>query len=156
MIIGSIAFAIIACNQSIKKEQTNTEMKDHDNIFPQGNKITNNNFTGTAWLNMLVENDSVYETQIGYVTFEPGARTNWHYHLGGQILLVTNGRGLYQEKGKPIQTIQKGDVIKCPPGVTHWHGATPSDTMTHVAIGPNTDKGGVVWLERVSDDEYKK
>lgn len=146
---------IVACNQPAKQEELSVTPKE-ELIFPQGSKITNNNFSGTAWLSMLVESDTTYDTQIGNVTFEPGARSNWHYHPGGQILLVTKGKGLYQEKGKPIETMEKGDVVKCPPNVIHWHGATPTDTLVHVAISPNTDKGSVVWLEKVSDEEYKQ
>jgi 4-carboxymuconolactone decarboxylase len=138
----------------IKNEQSADRIDGSDKIFPKGNKITNDNFSGTAWNNMLVENDALYHTQIGNVTFEPGARTKWHYHPGGQILLVTHGKGYYQEKGKPIQIMQEGDVIKCPPNVIHWHGATPTDSLTHIAISPNTDKGNVVWLEKVTDEEY--
>ncbi len=123
-------------------------------VFTKGEKITNNNFTGTAWLQMLVNNDSIYHTSIGNVTFEPRARTNWHKHPGGQILLVTDGEGYYQEKGKPIQVIKKGDVIKIPPFAEHWHGAAPESSLTHIAISPNTDKGSVVWLQPVSGEEY--
>jgi quercetin dioxygenase-like cupin family protein len=154
MTIAIMAVVVVSCNQSGNNKSVN-KMSDESNlIFPKGNKITNNNFTGSAWLTMLAETDTVYDTQIGSVTFEPGARTNWHSHPGGQILLVTQGKGLYQEKGQPIQFIQKGDVIKCPPNIIHWHGATPADTMVHIAIGPNTDKGSVVWLDKVKDDEY--
>jgi len=120
----------------------------------KGTKITNGNFTGDAWLEMLVEADTPYNTLVGNVTFEPGARTNWHSHPGGQILLVTMGQGYYQEKGKQRQIIKEGDVVKCAPNRVHWHGATLNDTIVHVAIGPNTDKGGVVWMEKVSDEEY--
>jgi len=129
--------------------QQNTEL-----IFPKGDKITNNNFTGTAWLQMLLINDSIYNTSIGNVTFEPGARTNWHKHPGGQILLITDGQGYYQERGKPAQLLKKGDVVKIPPMVEHWHGAAPNKSLTHIAIGPNTDKGSVVWLKPVTDEEY--
>jgi 4-carboxymuconolactone decarboxylase len=137
-----------------KNEQTADQMKNSHQLFPLGNKITNDNFSGNAWLSMLVENDSSYNTQIGNVTFEPGARTKWHYHPGGQILLVTRGKGFYQEKGKQIEIIQEGDVIKIPPNVIHWHGASPTDSFTHITISPNTDKGKVVWLEKVTDEEY--
>jgi quercetin dioxygenase-like cupin family protein len=123
-------------------------------IFPKGEVIANNNFTGTAWLQMLVNNDSTYTTSIGNVTFEPKARTNWHKHPGGQILLITDGQGFYQEKGKPAQVLHKGDVVKIPPGAEHWHGAAPDCSLTHIAISPNTDKGSVVWLQPVSDEEY--
>ncbi len=123
--------------------------------FALGNQVANGNFTGTVWLQMLVPSDTTYNSNIGSVTFAPGARTNWHYHPGGQLLLVTKGKGLYQEKGKPVQQITKGDVIKCLPNVIHWHGATPNETMTHIAIGTNTQKGNVVWLQNVTDSEYK-
>lgn len=136
-------------NQHSEKEKKTTAM-----IFPKGNKVPNDNFTGTVWLNYLAESDSTYNVNIGSVTFEPGARTNWHYHKGGQILLVTEGKGLYQEKGKPVENIAKGDVIKCPPNIKHWHGASPTDAMTHIAIGTNNNLGGAVWLEPVMDAEY--
>ncbi len=153
----------ICLNVGLTAEQMNefaaiiksTADKDSmDKVFPQGNKITNDNFSGNVRLSMLVENDTTYNAQIGNVTFEPGARTRWHYHPGGQILLVIEGKGLYQEKGKPIQIIKKGDVIKCPPNTVHWHGATPTDAMVHIAISTNAGKGNVVWLEKVSDTEY--
>jgi quercetin dioxygenase-like cupin family protein len=105
---------------------------------------------------MLVNNDSIYNASIGNVTFEPGARTNWHKHPGGQILLITAGQGFYQEKGKPARVLHKGDVVKIPPGAVHWHGATSGNEMIHIAISPNTDKGSVVWLQPVTDEEYKQ
>lgn len=125
-------------------------------IFPKGEKVANSNFTGTVYLQMLSGNDNVHNVNIGSVTFEPGARTNWHLHKGGQILLVTEGTGLYQEKGKPIEKIKKGDVVKCSPNIEHWHGATTTEAMTHIAIGTNTNVGGAVWLRPVTDEEYNK
>jgi 4-carboxymuconolactone decarboxylase len=92
---------------------------------------------------------------MGSVTFEPGARTNWHRHPSGQILVITDGTAYYQEKGKPKQTLSKGHVVKCPPGVTHWHGATRVGSMTHLAVSPNLNMGQVVWLEKVTDEEYE-
>jgi len=77
-------------------------------IFPKGQKIANEYFIGAAWLEMLVYNDSIFNCPIGNVTFEPGARNNWHKHPGGQILLVTGGKGYYQEEGKPVQVLQNG------------------------------------------------
>jgi len=123
-------------------------------VFPKGSIITNNNFTGTAWLQMFVSNDSTYNTSIGNVTFEPKARTNWHKHPGGQILLVTDGTGYYQEKGKPAQVLHKGDVVKIPPDAEHWHGVAPNSGLTHIAISTNLQKGNVVWLLPVTDAEY--
>jgi len=117
---------------------------------------SNPNFTGSVSVNMLVNNDSVFNTQIATVIFEPGARTNWHYHPSGQILLITDGVAYYQEKGKPKQVLVKGQTVKCLPGVMHWHGASPGDQMTHIAISPNLEKGGVVWLEKVTEEDYNK
>lgn len=123
-------------------------------IFPKGDKITNNNFTGTVYLQMLIAPDSVNPTAIGNVTFEPGARTKWHYHPAGQILMVTDGVGYYQEKGQSKKTLRKGDLIKCPPNVPHWHGASPDSYFVQVAVTTN-DKGNAVWLEEVTEEEYK-
>ena len=123
-------------------------------VFPKGDQITNSNFSGTAWLHMFVNSDSLFNTSIGNVTFEPKARTNWHKHPGGQILIVTEGKGYYKEKGKPAQQIQKGNVVKIPPEMVHWHGASPENGLTHIAISLNTDKGGAVWLGPVTDEEY--
>jgi quercetin dioxygenase-like cupin family protein len=146
-----LTILLVACNnnQSVKTMEHKTEL-----AFPKGDKITNTNFTGTAWLQMLVNNDSIYNTSIGNVTFEPGARTNWHKHPGGQILLITDGLGYYQEKGKPAQLIRKGDIVRIPPDIEHWHGAAPDCSLTHIAINPNINKGKVVWLAAVSDEEY--
>ena len=123
-------------------------------IFPKGGPAPAEYFTGNTWVSMLLPNDTALNCQIGYVTFEAGARNNWHTHSGGQILLVTDGTGYYQEKGKAIQEIRKGDVIKILPGVEHWHGASHNNAMTHIAINPNTQHGMVTWLERVTDEEY--
>lgn len=156
MIFAAICgtMGIISCSNDNKQHFSTTETNT-DMLFSKGEKVVNDNFTGTVWLNYLAENDTTYNVNIGSVTFEPGARTNWHYHKGGQILLVTEGKGLYQEKGKPVQIIEKGEVVKCPPNIVHWHGATPTDAMTHIAIGTNTNTGGAVWLEPVRDEKYR-
>ena len=123
-------------------------------IFPKGERAPDDYFTGIVWIKMLVPNDPTLNCQMANVVFEPGARNNWHIHPGGQILIVTDGIGYYQEKGKPIQLIRKGDVINIPPDVEHWHGASHDSEFTHIAVNPNTRKGIVVWLERVTDKEY--
>ena len=130
----------------------NTENKS--TILPKGEKASPDYFTGTAWVKMLVQDDATFNTVIGNVSFEPGARNNWHTHPGGQILLVTEGTGYYQEKGKPIQLLHKGDVVKILPDLEHWHGASPDSEFTHIAISTNTQKGIVVWLQKVTDEEY--
>jgi quercetin dioxygenase-like cupin family protein len=130
------------------KENTET-------IFPKGEKASADWFTGTAWVKMLNPSDAIFNCSIGNVTFEAGARNNWHTHPGGQILVVTAGRGYYQEKGKEKQLIQKGDVIRILPNVVHWHGATADSELTHLAINTNTQYGIVDWLEPVTDEEYR-
>ena len=122
-------------------------------IFPKGEKVVSENFIGTAWLQMLVS-DTNFNCPIYNVTFEPGARNSWHKHPGGQILLVTDGTGYYQERGKQIKVITKGDVILIHPDIEHWHGAAPDSSMTHLGITTNTKQGDAVWLEPVSDDDY--
>lgn len=153
VILPLVAMLFIACNNNQKMEETK---KQSEPVFAKGEKVTNDNFIGTVWLNYLVKTDTTHNVNIGSVTFEPGARTSWHYHKGGQILLVTEGTGLYQEKGKPIERIKKGEVVKCPPNIEHWHGATPTEAMTHIAIGTNTDIGGAVWLRPVTEEEYAR
>ncbi len=113
-------------------------------------------FTGTTHLNMLVTRDETFNSSIGNVTFDAGARTNWHKHSGGQILLVTAGEGRYQEKGKDIQILKKGDVVKIPPNVEHWHGAAPDSNFAHISIEPNIPNNETTWLEPVTDKEYNK
>ncbi len=112
-------------------------------------------FTGVTHLNMLVQKDEMWNSSIGNVTFEKGARTNWHKHSGGQILLVTAGEGRYQEKGKEIQILKTGDVVKIPKDVVHWHGAAPDCEFAHISIETNIPNNQTTWLEKVSDVEYK-
>lgn len=134
-------------------------MKTSDNqynnaIFPKGDLAPSEYFTGNAWVKMLVPNDQALNTAVGNVVFEAGARNNWHTHPGGQILIVTHGKGYYQELGKPIQLLQVGDVVNIQPEIKHWHGASPESEFTHIAISTNTAKGVVDWLEPVTDEEY--
>ena len=138
------------------REQTSNKGKGNElqAIFPKGNLGPAENFTGNAWATALVANDSMYNTVVGNVYFEPGARSNWHTHPAGQILIITDGVGYHQIKGQPRQTIRKGDVVKCPPNVMHWHGASPDTGMLQMYIIPNTEKGIVTWLQKVTDEEY--
>lgn len=124
--------------------------------FNKGSRGSATNFTGKVWVAAMVPYDSTFHCVVANVTFEPGARSNWHTHQAGQILLVTDGSGYTQEKGKPLQVLHKGDVLICKPDVEHWHGATPHSSMTHIAINPNTENGIVNWLKPVTDAEYPK
>jgi 4-carboxymuconolactone decarboxylase len=113
------------------------------------------NFTGVARVEMLFGPTTVStRAAAGSVTFEPGARTAWHTHPRGQTLIVTAGIGRVQSWGGPINEIRQGDVVSIPPGVKHWHGATPSSAMTHIAITENLDGRSVEWLEKVTDAQY--
>lgn len=127
-------------------------------IFPTGakNEAYAKYFVGQSYLNML----SLDQVVIGNVTFEPGCRNNWHIHHadkgGGQILLITGGRGYYQEWGKPARELHAGDVVNIPAGVKHWHGAAPTSWFAHLAIevpGENTQNE---WCEPVDAEEYNK
>ncbi len=122
-------------------------------IFPKGEKGANVHHVGTIWLNELSKSDSIFKSTIAYVTSDADARLNWHYHPGGQILLVTDGIGYYQERKKSKQIIKKGDVIKCLPNVEHWHGASIDNGVTYLAFSP-AEKGKTVWLEKVEDEIY--
>ncbi|MBA4853907.1 cupin domain-containing protein [Emticicia sp. BO119] len=125
-------------------------------IFPKGDKLTNGYFTGDAFLKVLLARDKNSDFLLGNVTFEPGGRTNWHTHPKGQVLIVIEGEGFYQEKGKPAQVIKKGDVINIPENTEHWHGASARTEMTHIAITHFKDDVNVVWLHPVSEQEYEE
>lgn len=123
-------------------------------LFPKGNISTTNNHTGTVWLTELSEADSLFNYSIAFASFAPGAKLDWHIHPAGQVLLITEGTGYYQEKGKSIQVVRKGDVIKCLPGIEHWHGASPGTSFSYIGATP-VQKGKTIWLKRVTDEEYK-
>lgn len=106
-----------------------------------------------AWLVELNKADSIFNFAIAAATFLPNTRLAWHNHPGGQILIFTDGTGYYQEKGKPKQIVRKGDIIKCLPGVEHWHGASVESGVTYIAASP-AQKGGTVWGQKVTDEEY--
>jgi quercetin dioxygenase-like cupin family protein len=91
---------------------------------------------------------------VGNVYFEPGARSNWHSHPAGQILIITYGVGYHQIEGKPVEIIKKRSIIKCPPNVRHWHGASAEVGLQQLYIVLNTEKGIVNWNEAVTDEEY--
>ncbi|HCE56266.1 MAG TPA: cupin domain-containing protein [Prolixibacteraceae bacterium] len=142
-----------ACN---RQKPQHIQEQTADSIFPKGEKITNNNFAGTAYLQMMGATDTTLHASYGNVTFEPKARTNWHSHPGGQILFITKGKGFYQAKDQPAQLLHKGDVVEIPRNITHWHGAAPDSEFAHIAVSLNTDEGGAVWIGPVTDEEYNK
>lgn len=127
-------------------------------IFPIGGENVNfaKYFIGTSYLNML----SLEQVVIGNVTFEPKCRNNWHIHHadkgGGQMLLVTAGKGWYQEWGKEPQALKAGDVVNIPANVKHWHGAAADSAFQHLAIEVAGENCKTEWCEPVSDEEYEK
>lgn len=133
-------------------DANNSEIADGV-IFPRGKENSEyaQYFIGTSYLNMLTTTG----VPIGNVTFEPGCRNNWHiHHHGGQILLVTGGRGWYQEEGKPARELHAGDVVSIPAGVKHWHGAARDSWFVHLAVSVPAEGASNEWLEPVSDAEY--
>lgn len=113
-------------------------------------------FTGSVRVDRLFEPKVPSRTSGAYVTFEPGARTAWHTHPLGQCLVVTAGTGWVQQEGGEKQEIKPGDVVWIPPGVKHWHGATETTAMTHIAITESLDGKNVEWMEKVSDEQYRR
>jgi quercetin dioxygenase-like cupin family protein len=111
-------------------------------------------FTGTVRIDPLFQAEEPARTLAVSVTFEPGARTAWHVHPLGQRLIVTAGCGFVQSWGGAVETIRPGDVVSCPPGEKHWHGATATTAMTHIAIVEQLGGKTVEWLEKVSDEQY--
>src|SRR5271170_5568821 len=117
-------------------------------IFPKGDLSAAKNHTGNIWLNELNVGDSTFDPSIAVATYDAGARLDWHIHPGGQVLLITEGTGYYQEKGKPIQIVHKGDVIKAPPGLELWPAASPNSSFASIALTP-PQKGKPICLSPV-------
>ncbi|WP_153111018.1 (R)-mandelonitrile lyase [Propionivibrio limicola] len=113
-------------------------------------------FTGNVRIDPLFPSNDSAHFSGGQVTFEPGARSAWHIHPTGQHLIVTSGIGWTQEWGGPVVEIHAGDVVWCPPKIKHWHGATPTTAMTHIALTGVQDGKNVEWMEKVSDEQYRK
>lgn len=151
--IGILLFLGMSAFSCKQQNQAEDLAAANDLIFAKGEKINNDNFTGTTWLNNLVQPDSLNQNAVGSVTFEPGARTKWHSHPSGQIILALDGVGYYQEKGQSKIMLRKGDVIKCPPNIPHWHGASADTAFVQVAI-TGRENGATAWLEAVTDEEY--
>jgi quercetin dioxygenase-like cupin family protein len=113
-------------------------------------------FTGSVIVDPLYDANENMQSTGGLVTFAPGARSAWHTHPAGQILIVTSGTGWVQEEGGEKREIKPGDLIWTPPGVKHWHGATATTSMSHLAITNMLDGTNVEWMEHVSDEQYRK
>lgn len=124
-------------------------------IFPQGepNTAYAHYFIGQSYLAPLTQLAELH-VPVSNVTFEPGCRNNWHSHSGGQLLIVTAGRGFYQEEGCPARELLPGDVVEIAPDVVHWHGAAPDSWFAHLAVTCNPQTNKTIWLEAVNDEQY--
>ena len=156
-IMSLMLFALVVSKAQTSVPQTppsSIRITRSDSLQPK--KASADYFTGAVQVQELFPADDPSRTSGGKVTFEPGARSAWHTHPLGQILIVTDGTGWVQQWGGPIEEIRKGDVIWIPPGVKHWHGATPTTAMTHIAIQEQLNGKAVEWMEKVSDEQYCK
>jgi quercetin dioxygenase-like cupin family protein len=113
-------------------------------------------FTGTVRIDSMFDRTDPARVSGAIVTFEPGARTAWHTHPLGQTLIVTSGCGWAQRDGGPVEEIRPGDVVWFPPGEKHWHGASATTAMTHIAIQEKLNGSPVDWMEKVTDEQYRK
>lgn len=151
-IIGTLMILLHSVDYAHGQE-SGTSAED-EAIFPKGELGSEEFFRGNVWVTGLIENDDVYNMLGGNVEFEAGARSNWHSHPAGQILIVTSGIGYHQIEGEEKEIIKKGDVVQCPPNVNHWHGASEDSGMNHIYLIPNTEKGIVNWGDPVTDEEF--
>jgi quercetin dioxygenase-like cupin family protein len=151
---NSLLFLMILIAGCQMEKKTDESLPQNGAVFSLGELTSSDNFTGKVWVNIMGASDSTLHARFGNVTFEPGARTNWHAHPGGQILLITEGRGYYQALGQPARLLNKGDVVEIPRNIVHWHGAAPDSEFAHIAISLNTDDGAAVWSGPVTEEEY--
>lgn len=150
LLLAAAALLGTCCNRTTEAPQTQSA-KD---VFAKGSLLEKNpNFTGEVWLEMFVTAADSMDCTVGNVTFAPGVRNHWHAHPGGQILLCTSGKGLYQERDGAIRELRPGDVVRIAPGVVHWHGAAPDSEFTHIAIGTQVSKGPAEWFGPEADNE---
>lgn len=154
LLITAVALISLAGRAEAAESRSGIDFKG-EGLFPRGqtNDAYAQYFSGTSYLQMLTTEG----VGIANVTFEPGCRNFWHiHHKGGQILLVTEGRGWYQEWGKPAQELKPGDVVNIPAGVKHWHGAASDSWFAHLAVAVPAEGASNEWLEEVSDEDYNR
>lgn len=152
LLTGAVIIFSVGTVTAQKKE--NNKNKAMSSFSDYGQPAPKDHFTGTVLVNMNIAPDDGYNANAGTVTFAPKARTNWHSHKSGQLLFVIEGAGYYQEEGKPIQLIQKGDVVKIPKNARHWHGASHDSFMRHIALITDHDKDKTEWYKPVTDEQY--
>jgi quercetin dioxygenase-like cupin family protein len=149
-----LAIVIAALSMAVAAPAVALDMQIQRNGSQPSGKGPVEFFTGAVRVDPMFQMPAPAHARGALVTFEPGARSAWHTHPRGQILVVTAGLGRVQQWDKPVQEIRPGDVVWIPPGVKHWHGAAPTTAMSHVAIQEDLDGKVVDWVEKVSDDQY--
>lgn len=142
-------------NAAVKTARANGTIREKsETMFPKGEKFTAEEYTGKIYKNMLVEHESVFNCpEVDNFTFESGARTAWHSHESGQLIIVTNGTGIYQEEGQEPRIVKAGDVIEAQSNVKHWHGAS-DEQFAYIAVNGNPGKDKITWNNEVTDEEY--
>ena len=130
---------------------------DNEFMFQRGeNPLNSDTFSGPYYLTSLIGGDNVAGSpELHYVVFEPGTINNWHIHEGGQILIATDGIGYHQIKGEPVQVLHPGDIAYCPPGETHWHGASANTGFAHISVNTNPEMTGLTWYDRITEEDYQ-
>jgi quercetin dioxygenase-like cupin family protein len=159
--LGATLSLLLLSTACSEKEKSSTEqirgiaLEDASPIFSKGELGSTDFFVGTVWVTPLLAKGTNNEYSIGNVVFESGARSNWHTHPKGQVLIVTEGVGFHQIKGKEVEILKKGDVINVPENTEHWHGASASKSLTHIAITHFIGDQQVNWLEPVTKEDYE-
>ena len=148
--------ALAMPNNRSSRNEKDTKMEIRRGGSQPSNKGSEEYFTGAVRIDPLFQAPNPARVVGANVTFEPGARTAWHTHPLGQTLIVTAGCGWAQQHGGPVEEIRPGDVIWFPPGVKHWHGAAPTTAMTHFAIQEALNGKTVEWMEKVTDESYRR
>lgn len=161
VLIGGCAAAVMDIGGSSaqttgKSKEFNMDIDIKRNGSRPSQKGPDDWFTGTVRIDPLFQPQDPARTGAGQVTFEPGARTAWHTHPLGQTLIVTAGLGWVQREGGPVEEIRPGDVVWFPPGLKHWHGASSTTAMTHIAVQESLNGKNVDWMEKVTDEQYRK
>ena len=154
----AVALTLLACSLAAPGQaqpQRRLEMNIQRNASVPSSRGPAEWFTGTVRLDGSFAAEAPSRLGGATVSFEPGARTNWHTHPLGQTLIVTAGQGWVQREGGPVEVIQPGDIVRIPAGVKHWHGASAATAMTHLALQESLDGRAVTWLEPVTDAQYR-
>jgi quercetin dioxygenase-like cupin family protein len=147
--------AVAIASVCVGDDSTTVDILRHGLVTAESPRVPAQHTTGTVRLSGQFRREAPSRLAGAVVVFEPGSRTGWHSHPFGQTLIVTKGTGYVQHWGGRRETIREGDVVWTPPGVKHWHGASPTESMTHIALVETPDGKTVEWMEPVSDEQYR-